>query len=138
VRERGRSDAELGGVSMKKHLAVDALEKASKGLEMPSESDAPFEVFLWSAGGEITSKELPQLAHLPTGTAIAEDTLDGLFRTVPAEDQARFQKLRQIIQQQLSGVKVFRVGEDPEKTVYIVGKTRDGKLAGLQTSVVET
>jgi hypothetical protein len=123
---------------MKKHPAVEALEKASKGLEMPSESDAPFQAFLWNDGGEITPERLPQLAHLPKGAAVEEDTLDGLFRTVPAEDRGKFQKLRQAIQEQLSGVKVFRVGEESEKTVYIVGKTRDGRLAGLKTSVVET
>jgi hypothetical protein len=30
------------------------------------------------------------------------------------------------------------VGEEAEKAVYIVGKTKNGGWAGLQTSVVET
>jgi Nuclease A inhibitor-like protein len=29
-------------------------------------------------------------------------------------------------------------GDEAERDVYIVGKTQDGQLAGLQTSVVET
>jgi histidine triad (HIT) family protein len=117
---------------------VEALQKASKGLQLPSESDAPFQAFLWDDGGELTHERLLQLAHRPKGTAVEEDTLEGLFRTVPAEDRATFQGLQQAIQQQLLGVKVFRVGDEPEKDVYIVGGTRDGKLAGLKTSVVET
>jgi histidine triad (HIT) family protein len=123
---------------MRKHPAVDALQKASRGLSMPSESDAPFEVCLWDGGGDLTGDRLLQLAHQPTGTAVEEDTLEGLFRTVPAEDRGPFQKLQQVIQQQLSGVRVFRVGDEAEKVVYIVGQTRDGNLAGLKTSVVET
>jgi hypothetical protein len=38
----------------------------------------------------------------------------------------------------LSGVTDFRVGDEPEKAVNVVGKTQDGKRAGLKTSVVET
>jgi hypothetical protein len=36
------------------------------------------------------------------------------------------------------GVKDFKVGDEAERSVYIVGKTKDGRLAGLKTSVVET
>jgi hypothetical protein len=57
---------------------------------------------------------------------------------VPSEDKAKFQKLAAAIKQQLSGVKVCEVGDEAERDVYIVGKTADGKWAGLKTSVVET
>jgi hypothetical protein len=65
-------------------------------------------------------------------------TLDDLFATVPNEDKAKFQKLRQAIEQQLSGVKVYKVGDESERVMYIVGKTKDGRWAGLKTTVVET
>jgi hypothetical protein len=35
-------------------------------------------------------------------------------------------------------VKVYEVGDEPEKRVYVVVKTLDGKRAGIKTSVVET
>ena len=35
-------------------------------------------------------------------------------------------------------MKVNKVGDEPEKVTYIVGKTADGKWAGLKASVVET
>jgi Nuclease A inhibitor-like protein len=38
----------------------------------------------------------------------------------------------------LQGAKVFKVGDDPEKQAYVVGKTGDGNWAGLKTIVVET
>jgi hypothetical protein len=50
----------------------------------------------------------------------------------------RFQELADTIKQQLSGVKVYKVGDEAERDVYIVGKTQDGHLAGLKTTVVET
>jgi hypothetical protein len=38
----------------------------------------------------------------------------------------------------LSDIKVYKIGDEPEKPVYIVGKTADGRWAGLKTTVVET
>jgi hypothetical protein len=35
-------------------------------------------------------------------------------------------------------VKVYKVGDEAEKAAYVVGKTTDGKWAGLKTTVVET
>jgi hypothetical protein len=35
-------------------------------------------------------------------------------------------------------VKAYKVGEEAEKTAYVVGKTADGKLAGVKTTVVQT
>jgi hypothetical protein len=33
---------------------------------------------------------------------------------------------------------VYKVGDEPEKDVYIVGMTNDRQWAGLKTTVVET
>ena len=124
---------------MKKQSAtVEALKKASRGLMMPSESDAAFTPFEWADGGELTGERLLQLAHEPKGSAVEEDTLDNLFRTVPAEDRAKFQALAKAVQEQLTGIKVYKVGDEAERSVYIVGKNKDGQWAGLKTSVVET
>jgi Nuclease A inhibitor-like protein len=57
---------------------------------------------------------------------------------VPPEDKAKFDKLAKALQEQLSEVKVYKVGDEPEKQVYIVGKTQDAHWAGLKTTVVET
>jgi hypothetical protein len=126
-------------VMAKKHPAVDALAKASKGLLFPSETDAPLEPFLWENAGDKLSKDrVRQLAGAAKGAAVEETTLDDLLSTVPEEDRPQFDKLAAAIKQQLSGVKVYKVGDEPEKQVYVVGKTSDGKWAGLKTTVVET
>jgi hypothetical protein len=61
-----------------------------------------------------------------------------LFQTVPAEDKPKFDALRQALEGQVSGVKVFKLGNDPEKQVCILGKAPDGRWAGLKPTVVET
>ena len=124
---------------MKKHPTVAALEKASKGLLFPSESDSPFQAFLWQdAGVKLSRVRLRELTHADEGAAVEELTLEALLQTVPSEDQSKFQKLADALKQQLSSIKVYKVGDEAEREVYIVGKTADGALAGLKTTVVET
>src|SRR5262249_6332231 len=47
-------------------------------------------------------------------------------------------RLAAVLKEQLSGIKVFKVGDEAERDAYVVGKTADGKWAGLKTTVVET
>ena len=123
----------------KKNAAVDALAKASKGLLFPSETDAPLEPFLWEgAGDKLTKDRVRQLAGAAKGAAVEETTLEDLLSTVPEEDRPQFDKLAAAVKQQLSGVKVYKVGDEPERQVYVAGKTSDGKWAGLKTTIVET
>ena len=68
----------------------------------------------------------------------AEPTGPDFFRTVLPEDQARFDKLAQALQQQLTWIKVYKVGEEAENEIYLVGKTKGGQWAGLKTTVGET
>jgi hypothetical protein len=124
---------------VKKQSAVDALEKASKGLLFPSESEAPLKPFLWKgAGDNLTPDRVRELAGAPKGVSVEPTSLDDLFATVPTEDRPQFDKLAAAIKGQLSGVKVYKVGDEAERQVYIVGKTSDGQWAGLKTTVVET
>jgi len=43
-----------------------------------------------------------------------------------------------VLQEQLSGVKVYKVADEAEKQAYIIGKISEEKWAGLKTTVVET
>jgi hypothetical protein len=56
----------------------------------------------------------------------------------PPDEGTPFQRLPAVLRQQLSGVKVYKVGDAVEKQVCVVGATKDGALAGLRTAVVET
>jgi Nuclease A inhibitor-like protein len=89
-------------------------------------------------GGKLTKDRLREVAGAEEGATVEESSLDDLLSTLPSEDRPMFDKLAEALKQQLSGVKVCQVGDESEKMVYTVGKTQDGKLAGLKTSVVET
>jgi hypothetical protein len=118
---------------------VEALRKAARGLLLPSETDAPLKPFLWEgAGGKLSKDRVRELAGAEEGASVEETSLDDLFQAVPDEDRPQFEKLAEAIRGQLSGVKVYKVGDEAEREVYIVGKTSDGQWAGLKTRVVET
>jgi hypothetical protein len=78
------------------------------------------------------------LAGAERGTPVEQMSLASFFRVVPSEDRAKFDKLAQALQQLLPGIKVYKVGDESEKQVYIIGRARDGRWAGLMTTVVET
>jgi hypothetical protein len=117
---------------------LDALAQASKGLQFPSETEAEFEPFAWQDSNELTDQHLLELAGAERGTPVEQTTLASFFRVVPSEDRAKFDKLAQALQQLLTAIKIYKIGDEAEKEVYIVGKARDGRWAGLKTTVVET
>jgi hypothetical protein len=111
---------------------------------------------LWDrSGGQAPDLFPNQGAAAPTserrpGTfteANPQGLLQGTSLTQPAKGLAGWPKeLRpweatraaQTLKAQLSGVKVYKVGDEAEKQVFVVGKTADGQWAGRKTSVVET
>jgi hypothetical protein len=127
---------------------VAALRNAARGLLYPSETDAPFKTFLWEgAGGDISAREVLRLGKQPPDAPVEESSLDDTFGELidelegqgeeEKEEAARYRNLLKVLREQLSGIKVFRVGQR-KISVYVVGKTKDGHWAGLQTISVET
>ncbi|QKQ75191.1 nuclease A inhibitor family protein [Nostoc sp. TCL240-02] len=127
---------------------LEQLKQASDGLLFTSESDYPFEVFLWSgiATPTTTQKVVQQTGHSPDAS-VEIVPVDDFFSvaTTPQdwhEDEekaivTRFKKLLEIIKSSLKTPQVYRLGEI-EIDAYIVGETPTGDLAGLSTKVVET
>ena len=123
---------------MQGNPVLESLTKASKGLLFPSETEAELEPFLWEAAAAPTRERLRKQAGAAADAAVEEATLAELLRTVPSEDRPKFQALQKTLEALLSGMQVYKVGDEAEKTVWIVGKTADGRWAGLKTTVVET
>ncbi|MHC0061636.1 nuclease A inhibitor family protein [Nostoc sp. UIC 10890] len=128
---------------------TEKLKQASDGLLMISESEYPFEVFLWSnqAQEPMTAQKLLQLAGHPQETSVEEVELDYFFRNCAQEKEwhdeiqqqnvPKFKSLVKILQDTFTDIKVYRIGTI-NIDVYIVGKTPSGDLAGISTKVVET
>ena len=122
----------------KQDPALSALEQAAKGLSYTSETDAPLEVFHWEDSGNLTKTKLRTLAGAKPKTRVTTDTLDNFFEAIPPEDKDKFTILAETLKHLLSGIKVYKIGSEPEKQAFIVGKTAAGNWAGLKTTVVET
>jgi histidine triad (HIT) family protein len=122
---------------MKKHAVVTALEKAVKGLLYISETEADLEPVFWDSA-TVSESELLKAAGAKDGTAIEEMTLDGFFRTVSQEDKPKFAKLANVLKDDLADTKVYKIGDEAEKTIIVVGKTNGETCAGVKTTVVET
>lgn len=128
------------------------LEEATRGLMFMSESDYPFEVVRWEGVEEITPEYLRGVAGQDATTAAAaapveERTIENFFRVAAGEPEwkgeadlalaKRYQSLVGLLVENLTEVKVYRVGEI-NIGVYVVGRSDEGNWVGVATRVVET
>lgn len=129
------------------HPDINAIQQASQGLLMMSESDYPFQTFHWiDAPASIENKLLQETGH-DANTLIETTTLDHFFRNMTSagdradarqqETAARFTLLKNTLLQKLSGIVVYRIGTI-QVDAFILGKLADGSYAGLRTRLVET
>jgi hypothetical protein len=144
------------------------LEKAAAGLMQRSENDYPYRFFtlippsLPPDDGKLTSvaflssiglsQEIIDEFKVPMDEWIEERPLDNFFpgiediagyygletnnKKVVAEWR-RYRSLEKVIQKRLRDVKVFRVGKIDVRC-YIAGLTKEGNIAGLVTTSIET
>jgi hypothetical protein len=127
---------------------VDALKKASDGLQFMSESDYPFEAFLWEGQAKepLTVEKLIQQTGHSQDTPVEVVNLNDFFRVATQEPDwygpeeketaTKYQNLVETLESHLCEIQVYRVGTI-EIDVYVVGKA-NGDLIGLSTKVVET
>jgi hypothetical protein len=125
-----------------------ALRQASDGLTYQSETDAPWQAFVWTgAKGTPTGDGVRQRGRHPADAPVSEQTVEEFFAPL-VEDQdwygdeekaaaAKYRGLLETVRKCLQGPKVVRVG-DRKVTVYVVGTAPEGGWAGLKTTAVET
>lgn len=138
VSEAGRTDE-----------AVRArLERAADGLLFLSEIDAPFEYVELTGipDGEIAADVVARAIgerDAPVETRSLNDFLAGHIEhpdpadRVAQENVAGFRALQAALTESLSDVRVFRVGE-VDVRYYVIGRTAEGRVAGLLTRGLET
>jgi hypothetical protein len=124
-----------------------ALQEATEGLLFMSESDYPFEVIRWSDSEQLSPEYLRQAMGADFSAKVEETTVEEFFR-VPAGEQEwkdeaqlaeakKYQRLRNLLEENLTGIKVYRIGEI-NIGVYVVGMSAEGNWLGVSTRVVET
>lgn len=126
-------------------LITSELKDKSDGLFFISEADYPFETVDWQIE-KITPQYLCSLTT-PPATKVEETPFTEFYEkyaVAKAEHsdakKARaesYKKLFQILEENLTDLKVYRLGE-VRVTIYIVGQSKDGRWLGLTTQAVET
>ncbi|MET0650474.1 MAG: nuclease A inhibitor family protein [Pyrinomonadaceae bacterium] len=125
---------------------TEELREATRGLTFMSESDYPFEVFKWDAA-EPTHDFLRGLTGEAADAPVETRTAADFFRVAASEAEwknaeqlataRQFQSLLRLLEQNLTDLKVFRVGSI-NLPVYIAGRGESGNWLGVSTRVVET
>ena len=123
------------------------LATATERLLYTSESDAPFTWFTRDAWRAIPSDAtLRRAVGAAADAPVERVTLDHLLRnavqnydgTLDQEHRAaRFRQLSRTLQRELTNITVFRVGT-VQIRVFVLGVTRCGTVAGLETLAIET
>jgi Nuclease A inhibitor-like protein len=128
---------------------LDQLKEASKDLLWISESEAPFEAFVWenTTLEGLDHRTLLERVDRDENTTIASQDLDTFFEQATQiqdwqneSEQTivyQYQQLVDTLKQHLSDLQVYKIGET-NLDLYIIGKTADGDLVGLATKAVET
>lgn len=132
----------------KEELEV-TLKQLTDGLLMRSETDAPFEFFIFENPEQLAldKETVAHIAGKTTSEEIEQESLEHFFRNMVRvypedgeerkQEAARFQELQQKLQELLQDVSVYRAG-NTSITVYILGQTDNGDIAGIRTLIVET
>lgn len=123
------------------------LRAAVEDLWWMSETDAPFEVWVWDGVQPFEAQSLRQQMGYAPMTPMQVISLADFFAPVlvpkpwhrQAEGQVlqRYEQLYKLLLQVLDSVKVYRIG-DRQLDVYIVGRSPTGTWMGLRTQAIET
>ena len=126
------------------------VKRLTAGLQFQSESDYPVEPLMIPANDKpsLSAEEIVEAKKKSAdGGAVRELDFDQFFSAATEEQDwhspeerevvKRFQTLVKTLKENLSDIKVYRVGET-EADVYVVGRTTTGDFAGVSTRVVET
>jgi hypothetical protein len=126
-----------------------ALQKATKDLLFPSESEFDIVPFLWknSAAEKLSTGKVLSLAGKKTTEKIAEADYKALFKAVAEpqdwhdntekKDVKKFQRLLKTLEENLKDLRAYRIGKITID-VIVVGSSASGNWLGIATQVVET
>ena len=114
----------------------------------PSESDEPVTWVTCYLGQPepLIVSQITDWLMLPPGVLVEERPEADFWRVAVLEDwydeeqkkrAEQFQRVKQFLDSQLTDRQFFRVGQ-VEIELYLLGKTPEGKRAGLKTKVIET
>ncbi|ADB38237.1 nuclease A inhibitor family protein [Spirosoma linguale] len=128
---------------------IESVSTLLPDLLYPSESDETIEIvtcYLTQAE-PLSVSQIKDWLMLPPSVNVEEIEEADFWEPVITEQDwyeaeekdrtARFQKLKQVLENTLTVRQVFRVGES-ELDVYLLGLQADGERAGIKTKIIQT
>ena len=112
---------------------LTTLQRATAGLQFPSEPAAPLEPFVWEEAA-LTPATIRQRVGYPVQVRCQTITAAAFFADVA--EVAGFTTLYTTLLATLTDLQVYLYGE-VAITVYVVGRDTQGRLAGFTTHAVE-
>ena len=139
--------AAAGPASAAADATLAQLQKLTAGLYFVSESEAPLEAVSYAApAGVLADAALLKLVGEKPSEKVETVELTQFLRNHTADDGVlgdvalanKFKALQMYLKQELDGVKVYRIGSEPQIRAYALGRTAGGQLAGFKTVLTET
>lgn len=127
--------------------AIAKLDAATRGLQMPSETDAPFRTVYWPLEkSEIAPSEVALYLTENADADVKTQSVSAFFKNATTVEDwmgddekataKQFDDLVEMLNSQLENPRVYRIGER-EITAAVIGKVKGG-FAGVVTTIVET
>lgn len=145
--ETEKSKKKSAGTAVENEVLAGRINKACSGLIYISETDAPIKLFEGGFADRVTKKTVLEQTGHGAMLPVAETDFDTFFGRLtrvedwfPSErkaDAKRFAKLKKILEENLTGLRVFKVGK-VRLDIYAVGLDKGGRLIGVRTKAVET
>ena len=130
-----------------KRIFAQKLEIATRGLNYISETDADIFPFIGEISKAVTSRSLLLQIYADLDSPVEEREFEGFFKHITKiqdwhnEERTQvaknFQKLREMLKENLTDLKVFNVGRI-HIDVYVIGKDPKNNLMGIKTKAIET
>ncbi len=126
---------------------ADKIRDLTNGLFYISETDSPVGLFTGSRAAVVNGREMLKQTGGSKNQSIKEISFEIFFENLTKikdwygdrekETAARWAKLKDLLESNLSEASVFRIGTI-QIDIYVVGLNEEGRLAGIQTKAVET
>lgn len=148
IKENDKKEPESDLLENKpKVYLFEKIGKAVEGLYYISETDAEIFPFSGRKAEEVTKEEiLAQTEHFENPNVEERNFADFFERLIKIQDwfgteeteiAGKFSELKDLLEQNLRDLKVFKIGSI-ELDVYVVGLDAENILTGIRTKAVET
>jgi len=125
----------------------ERIKSIVKNLYYTSETDAEIEPFVGQKTVSVDRESLIEQIGAATDSKVEERNFEDFFSRLTENQDwfgneekqtaLKFSKLKELLQNELNDLKVFRIGET-ELDIYVVGLDSNSVLTGIKTKAVET